>query len=126
MMIEPDDKTDYHNDKPVKRYTSAETISKQQQNSADFVYHSPPPIMDRIDIDPAASAENENFLFRQHKGIGGRPLKLMTGFDLFNQNRDDRIPLQVCFIVGARNFDDLVDMQGPSGTPEYIFDRIDL
>ena len=80
MMIKPDDKTDYHNDKPVERYASAETISKQQQNSADFVYHSPPPIVNGIDIDPAAPAENENLLFRQYKGIGGRSLKLMTGY----------------------------------------------
>ena len=70
MMIEPDDKTDYHNDKPVERYTSAETISKQQQNSVDFFYHSPPPIVDRIDIDLPLRQKIEIFYFVNTKVLG--------------------------------------------------------
>ena len=44
MMIESDNKShdDYH--EPVKGRGSGETISKLQQNKADFLYHDIPPI----------------------------------------------------------------------------------
>ena len=42
MMIDPDNEThnDYH--EPVKGGRSAETISKLQQDKADFLYHDIP------------------------------------------------------------------------------------
>jgi len=92
MMIESDNKSRDNDNKPVERNASAKTVSKQQQDGVDFTYHSLPPLVDRIEINLALSAKIKNLLFYQREGIGGCSLKLLTGFDLFNQNRDHRIP----------------------------------
>ncbi|MCP4753559.1 MAG: hypothetical protein GY866_21940 [Proteobacteria bacterium] len=126
MMVEFDDESHYNDYEPVERCASAEAFSKRQQHVANFSDHGLPPIRGWY-IDPFCRVnEYRKSLFIQGKRIGSRSLERAAGLDSFRHDRNDRIPIQFNLEVFFGDFDNLGDMQGTSGNPEYVFDDCDL
>ena len=62
----------------------------------------------------------------KRKCVRGGSNKGLAGVDLFQDSRDDRIPIELDLVVLFSQLDDVRHMQGMAGAVEYVLNDIDI